>query len=150
MYHLWNQRFCQFWPLLFSWDVSCLSMNKMCFFDLHRCYFFSLYFIAISQRMNWKQSRTRVVVSTSHTLNNVTLNLIRSDLPWQAEEISANVSRFLQDSCKMHLCSRFFFLEALFSFFVDISLVVTSNLILLFEVKILFEIGNIYRNYIVV
>ena len=35
-------------------------------------------------------------------------------------------------------------------YFFYISVVVTKDLILLFEVKILFEIGNIYRDFIVV
>ena len=37
---------------------------------------------------------------------------------------------------------------AIFLFY--ISFVVTKNLILLFEVKILFKVGNIYKDYIVV
>ena len=51
---------------------------------------------------------------------------------------------FCQDTCKTHIRSRFCF-KRLF-FFSYISVVVTLHLILLFEVKILFEIGNIYRD----
>ena len=49
-------------------------------------------------------------------------------------------------SCKAHLRSRLF--RGYFSFF-DISEVVNKKLILFLEVKILFKIGNIYRDYIV-
>ena len=39
-------------------------------------------------------------------------NLLRSDLPWQADLCQRLT--VLQDSCKMHLCSIFCFLEAVF------------------------------------
>ena len=76
-------------------------------------------------------------------------NLLRSDLPWQAEYISANVSRFYK--IKTPLCSRFCFIFALwvyFSFWIYLKLV--FFLLLSVEVNILFENGNICRDYIVV
>mgnify|MGYP006890251863 CR=1 FL=1 len=54
----------------------------------------------------------------------------------------------LQDSCKMHLCSRFFFVNAIFHFVYIFSFDIKYNIIIWIE--ILFEIGNICRDYIVV
>jgi len=46
----------------------------------------------------------------------------------------------LQDSCKMHFCSRFCFLEAMFVYIFSCDI----KFNILFEMKILFEIGNKY------
>ena len=78
---------------------------------------------------------------------------IQSPTQWSPLTSRINLCKHLtvlQDSCKTHLRSRFCFLEAIFRLAYIFSCDIKYDIIRVFEMKLLFEIGYIYRNYIVV